>query len=107
MALNGQRVADDRRTSKAVKRRRSSTGGFKEVQYVSIAVKRPPRLIAANRSAMEAKLAKLNPKQRAVYRGRMISDPPVPAPELAKRLRIKDVSQIWRILKQAKLKMKS
>jgi RNA polymerase sigma factor (sigma-70 family) len=101
MALNGQRVADDRRTSKAVKRRR------KEVQYITTAVQRPPRLIAANRSAMEASLAKLNPKQRAVYRGRMLTDPPVTAQELAKRLRIKDVSQIWRILKQAELKMKS
>jgi hypothetical protein len=107
MALNGQRVADDRRTSKAVKRHRSSTGGFKETQYITTAVQRPVRLIPADRSAMEARLAKLNPKQRAVYRGRMITYPPVPAPVLAKQLRIKDERQIWRILKQAKLKMKS
>jgi len=107
IVVNGQPIADDRRTSKAVRRHRSSAGGYKTQQYITRAVQRPPRLIAADRSAMEASLAKLNPKQRAVYRGRMITDPPVPAQELAKRLRIKDVSQIWRILKQAKLKMKS
>jgi len=105
MAVNGQPIADDRRTSKAVKRHRSSTGGYKTQQYITKAVQRPLRLIPANRSAMEASLAKLNPKQRAVYRGRMITDPPVPASELAKRLRIKDVRQIWRILKQAKSKI--
>jgi RNA polymerase sigma factor (sigma-70 family) len=105
--MNVQATPDARRSSSRAKRRRANTGGFKEVQYISRPVQRPPRLIAANRSAHEAALAKLNPKQRAVYRGRMIADPPVSAQELAKRLRIKDVSQIWRILKQAKLKMKS
>jgi hypothetical protein len=107
MALNGQPIADDRRDSKAVMRHRSSTGGNKTQQYIAKAVQRPPRLIPANPSAMEASLAKLNPKQRAVYIGRMLADPPVPAQELAKRLRIKDVRQVWRILKQAKPKMES
>ena len=57
------------------------------------------------REDLEAALEKLNPRQREVYRGRVLSDPPVPRSVLATRLGIKDERQIPRIEKQARQKM--
>jgi hypothetical protein len=98
VVLNGQDLADDappggerkgvdRGTSKTPKRRRSSTGGYRETAYISSSVlpaRRPDgvsnqRLISKGgvSSTVEAALAKLNPRQREVYRARVLTDPPV------------------------------
>jgi RNA polymerase sigma factor (sigma-70 family) len=105
-------VADDGRTAEPPKRHRTSTGGYREPAYISDSVRpanSPSRLIAANRSGfdqvMKAALEKLNPRQREVYRGRVLSDPPVPRSVLAAKLGIQDDRQIPRIEKQARLKM--
>jgi DNA-directed RNA polymerase sigma subunit (sigma70/sigma32) len=55
--------------------------------------------------AIKAALARLNPKQRAVYIDRILTDPPVSYKELARQLKIKDDRQIRRILQQAQRKM--
>jgi RNA polymerase sigma factor (sigma-70 family) len=105
-------VTDDGRTAKPPKRNRASTGGYREKAYISTSVRpasSPSRLIAANRSGfdqvMEAALAKLNARQREVYRGRVLSDPPASRSVLAAKLGIQDDRQIPRIEKQARLKM--
>jgi RNA polymerase sigma factor (sigma-70 family) len=105
-------VTDDGRTAKPPKRNRASTGGYREKAYISTSVRpanSPSRLIAANRSGfdqvMEAALAKLNARQREVYRGRVLSDPPVSRSMLAAKLGIQDDRQVPRIEKQARLKM--
>jgi hypothetical protein len=54
---------------------------------------------------MEAALERLNPRQREVYRGRVLSDPPVPRSVLAAKLGIRDERQIPRIEKQARHRM--
>jgi RNA polymerase sigma factor (sigma-70 family) len=96
-----------KKTSAAVKRYRDSTGGYKERSYASTSV-RPDgktRLIPANASrfnhTMDAALARLNHRQREVYRGRVLSDPPVTRSVLAAKLGIRDERQIPRIEKQA------
>jgi len=70
----------------------------------------PPesRLIPGKQSQgkIEAALAKLNPRQRAVYRGRVLTKPPVSRATLARQLDIADVTQISRIEKQARRKMR-
>jgi RNA polymerase sigma factor (sigma-70 family) len=115
MALNGEVVPDDGRTVKASKRHRSSTGAFKEKPFISTSVQpvRCPDGVSATRlirrtinQDVEAALEKLNHRQRVVYRGRVLSDPPVPRSELAAQLKIKDETQIPRILKQAEQKMR-
>jgi RNA polymerase sigma factor (sigma-70 family) len=125
MALNGRDLADDtppggerrsidRRTLKATKRHRSSTGGYKETAYISTSA--PPvrcpdgspttRLIRRTvNEALEAALEKLNHRQQVVYRGRVLSDPPVPRAVLGAQLGV-DERQIPRIMKQAEAKMR-
>jgi RNA polymerase sigma factor (sigma-70 family) len=114
MALERERVADERRSLGAPRRHRTSTGGYRETPYISTSVRpvrRPDgastgRLISKSiRQDLEAALEKLNPRQREVYRGRVLSDPPVPRSLLATRLGIKDERQIPRIEKQARQKM--
>ena len=65
-------------------------------------------LIPGKRSldALEVALAKLNPRQRAVYRGRVLQNPPLSRAALARELGITDLTQISRIEKQARQKMK-
>jgi hypothetical protein len=98
-------------TANAPKRRRTSTGGYRERAYVETAVQPMggPRLIPADRlsfeQAMEAALGRLNSRQREVYRGRVLSDPQVPRSVLASRLGIRDERQIPRIEAQARRKM--
>jgi len=99
------------RTSAPPKRHRTSTGGFPELAYISTSV--PPtgilRLIPADplsfSETMNAALARLNHRQREVYRGRVLSDPQVSRRELAARLGIRDERQIRRIEQQARRKM--
>jgi RNA polymerase sigma factor (sigma-70 family) len=115
-ALDGANLADDQRTSKAAKRHRSSTGAYKEkTPYISTSaqpVHRPDgspttRLIRRTiNQDMEAALAKLNHRQQVVYRGRVLSDPPVARSVLAAQLGV-DERQIPRILQQAERKMRS
>jgi RNA polymerase sigma factor (sigma-70 family) len=50
-------------------------------------------------------IARLNPRQQVVYRGRVLTDPPVPRDELARQLGIADSTQISRILRQAERKV--
>lgn len=101
----------------APKRHRTSTGGYRETTYVETAVqplRRPDgvpvtRLIRANSNMtqdIEAALERLNPRQREVYRGRVLSDPPVSSSVLAAQLGIRDDRQIRRIEKQAWAKMR-
>ena len=56
-------------------------------------------------AALEQLLPRLNRRQRAVYRGRVLDDPPLSRAELARRLGIADVTQISRIERQAQRKM--
>jgi RNA polymerase sigma factor (sigma-70 family) len=71
---------------------RTSTGGRKVKSYAESPAPHPPRLIKANPDAFAPKLAEalaqLSPKQRAVYEGRVLADPPVPASELARQLKV-------------------
>jgi RNA polymerase sigma factor (sigma-70 family) len=105
------RPKDDRRDAGATRRHRTSTGGYREAAYISTSVRADgkSRLIPANRlgfdQAIEGALAKLNPRQREVYRGRVLSDPPVSRSVLAAKLGIRDDRQIPRIEQQARLKM--
>jgi RNA polymerase sigma factor (sigma-70 family) len=98
-------------TSDAPKRHRTSTGAYRERVYTEMAVqpRGAARLIPAHRlsfdQTMEAALEKLNPRQREVYRGRVLSDPPIPRAVLAATLGIRDEVQIPRIEKQARKKM--
>jgi hypothetical protein len=96
-----------RKSSAAPKRYRDSAGGYKERTYISTST-RPDgksRLIPANASrfnhTMDAALAKLNHRQREVYRARVLSDPPISRSVLAQKLGIRDDRQIPRIEKQA------
>ena len=59
-----------------------------------------------SRDALEVALAKLNPRQQAVYRGRVLQNPPLNREALARELGITDLTQISRIEKQARQKMK-
>ena len=61
-------------------------------------------LIPGKRSldALEEALAKLNPRQRTVYRGRVLQNPPLSRSALARELGITDLTQISRIEKQAR-----
>jgi RNA polymerase sigma factor (sigma-70 family) len=117
-ATGGKRLRDDSaRTSKAPKRHRSSTGGYKQRSYIEMStrpVQQPDgvptsRLISKRGvgEVMKAALAKLNPKQREVYIGRILTDPPISYEELARKLKIKSdpARQIRRILQQAQRKM--
>jgi RNA polymerase sigma factor (sigma-70 family) len=96
-----------RKSSAPPKRYRDSTGGYKERSYISTSVRADgkPRLIPANASrfnhAIDAALARLNHRQREVYRGRVLSDPPISRSVLAQKLGIRDDRQIPRIEKQA------
>jgi RNA polymerase sigma factor (sigma-70 family) len=54
---------------------------------------------------IEAALAKLNTRQQAVYRGMVLTKPPLSRAAMARQLGIADVTQISRILKQARRKM--
>src|SRR5262245_35042789 len=54
---------------------------------------------------IERLLPRLNKRQQAVYRGRVLTDPPLSRAELAHQLGIEDVTQISRIQKQAESKM--
>jgi hypothetical protein len=54
---------------------------------------------------IEARLATLNARQRAVYRGRVLTNPPLSRASLARQLGIADETQISRIEKQARRKM--
>ena len=65
------------------------------------------RLIPGKRSQdmIEAALAKLNARQQAVYRGMVLTKPPLSRAAMARQLGIADVTQISRILKQARRKM--
>ena len=55
---------------------------------------------------IEAALARLNPRQRTVYRGRVLTEPPLSRAAIARQLGIADVTQISRIEKQARRKMR-
>jgi RNA polymerase sigma factor (sigma-70 family) len=65
------------------------------------------RLIPGERSQrmIEEALAKLNPRQRVVYRDRVLAKPPLSRAAVASKLGIGDVTQISRIEKQARHKM--
>ncbi len=54
---------------------------------------------------LKGPLAKLNARQRAVYRGTVLTDPPVSRFRLALELGIRDVTQISRIKRQAERKI--
>jgi hypothetical protein len=54
---------------------------------------------------IEKLLLKLNRKQQAVYRGRVLTDPPLSRAALARQLGIAHVTQISRIERQAERKM--
>jgi RNA polymerase sigma factor (sigma-70 family) len=114
MALDGAPVADDRSSSNAPKRYRTSTGGHRETPYISTSARpvRRPDAVSTTRlirkgvgQEIEAALERLNSRQREVYRGRVLSDPPVPRSVLAMKLGIRDERQIPRIEKQARRKM--
>jgi DNA-directed RNA polymerase sigma subunit (sigma70/sigma32) len=68
----------------------------------------PPQsqLIPGKRSQdmIEAALAKLNPRQRAVYRGRVLTNPPLSRSAIARQLGIADPTQVSRIERQARRK---
>jgi RNA polymerase sigma factor (sigma-70 family) len=105
MALDGERVADERRSSGAPRRHRTSTGGYRETPYISTSVRPLRRPDGASTTRLvrksigqdiEGALEKLNPRQREVYRGRVLADPPVPRSVLAAQLGIKDERQIGR-----------
>jgi len=114
IALDGAPVADDRRTVNAPKRHRTGTGAYRETTYISTSVRpvrrpdgvRDARLIRKSIGQdVEDALERLNPRQRAVYRGRVLSDPPVSRSILAATLGIRDERQVPRIEKQARRKM--
>jgi hypothetical protein len=91
--------------------------GAKARRPISLAMPKPPGRIRRRRhppkslptgiaaDIEQAVEEALNYKQRIVYRGRVLSEPQVPVANLAKQLRIADVSQISRILKQAQAKV--
>jgi len=54
---------------------------------------------------IKAALERLNPRQREVYEGRVLSEPQVTRSELARRRGIKDDRQIPRIENQARVKI--
>ena len=56
-------------------------------------------------SVIEKLMPKLNPRQRAVYRGRVLTHPPVSRVKLARQLGIADETQVSRIERQAQRKM--
>jgi len=60
---------------------------------------------SANMTVIERLLPRLNRRQRAVYRGMVLSEPPLSRATLARQLGIKDETQISRILGQAQRKM--
>jgi RNA polymerase sigma factor (sigma-70 family) len=70
----------------------------------------PPKsqLIPGKRSQemAEAALAGLNPKQLAVYRGRVLTNPPLSRSDIARQLGIADPTQVSRIERQARRKMR-
>ena len=101
-------------TSTAPKRHRTSTGGYETTSYIDRESRRSsaqrPRLVTNRGSVgadVEAALARLNERQRTVYVGRVLTDPPVPRTEIARKLAIEQESQILRIQKQAERKMAS
>jgi hypothetical protein len=65
-------------------------------------VKRTTPTITAE---LEAAIGRLNKRQQAAYRGRILSDPPKPIAEIAREQGIRDVSQISRSLRQAESKI--
>jgi DNA-directed RNA polymerase sigma subunit (sigma70/sigma32) len=54
---------------------------------------------------LQRTIAKLNARQQAVYRGRVLTDPPVTRDRLARQLGIRDSTQISRIQRQAECKV--
>jgi DNA-directed RNA polymerase specialized sigma subunit len=54
---------------------------------------------------LQRAIAKLNARQQAVYRGRVLTDPPVTRDRLARQLGIRDSTQISRIQRQAERKI--
>jgi RNA polymerase sigma factor (sigma-70 family) len=54
---------------------------------------------------LEAAISRLNARQQAVYRGRVLIDPPVSRERLARELGIRDSTQISRIQRQAERKV--
>ena len=79
----------------------------RSVDWISTPAPPESRLIPGKRSQgmIEAALAKLNPRQRTVYRGRRLTKPPKTRAELARQLGIADETQISRIERQAVRKM--
>jgi hypothetical protein len=55
--------------------------------------------------ALQRAIARLKPRQQAVYRARVLTDPPVPRDKLARQLGIRDPTQVSRILRQAERKV--
>jgi RNA polymerase sigma factor (sigma-70 family) len=99
-------------TGKPPKQDRSSTGGYKAASYIDSETaqhKGTSHLIPADERALaktvEDALARLNPRQRAVYIGRELTDPPTPRAHLARELGIRDETKISRIARQAKARM--
>ena len=60
---------------------------------------------AVNMADIGKLVLKLNDRQQVVYRGRVLTDPPLSRAELARTLGIADVTQISRIERQAQRKM--
>jgi hypothetical protein len=66
--------------------------------------RRTPRTPTLTEDLQRA-IAKLNARQEAVYRGRVLTDPPVTRDRLARQLGIRDSTQISRIQRQAECKV--
>ena len=99
-------------TGNAPKRHRSSSGGYKAQSYIDSEITQradASHLIPADdlslAKSVEDALARLNPRQRTVYIGRVLTDPPTPRAHLARELGIRDETKISRIARQAKARM--
>lgn len=80
----------------------------RSVDWTSTPAPPESRLIPGkhSQSMREAALAKLNPRQQAVWRGRVLRKPPLSRRAIARQLGIADVTQISRIERQALRKMR-
>jgi DNA-directed RNA polymerase specialized sigma subunit len=99
-------------TGNAPKRHRNSTGGYKATSYLEQELAQHagashllPADDGATTKAVEAAAAMLSPRERTVYIGRVLSNPPKPRADLAHELGIRDVTQISRIARRAKARM--
>jgi RNA polymerase sigma-B factor len=83
----------------AADRRREELSNLTERYFASggIIKRRTPALTEEVQRALE----RLNPRQRAVYQARRLTDPPEPREKVARRLGIRDSTQISRIQRQA------